>query len=344
MIFPGLQFDSKIIEKRRLKEFPSFSFHNVHNFTEDFETYFNDHFGFRNYFVRLNNLLKLRLFNVSGMKKVIVGKEGWLFYTGNSVVDDYRGVNQLSNSDLEKWRQVLQAKKDWLASKGIAYLFVVAPNKHSIYPEYLPDGILRVNRTSPADQIVTYLKGKSDVDFLDLRGVLRSRKKDGLLYFPTDTHWTSLGAFYGYEEIIKRVSSISPVVESLKLDAMVRNNIKREGLGLATLLGIQDIFTENVTNLVVKNRKSFQKKKGDRLLVRGTRNKQLPKAVMFRDSFAMALIPFLSENFSDIHYITKKWHKKTLIKKIINDTKPDIVIEEWCERYLKSMGAVSIKF
>lgn len=342
MVFPSLTIRTDVKEKRNLKALPTFRLNQLSNYPKAFESYFNDNFGFRAAFIRLNNLLKYELFQVSGTKKVLVGKKGWLYYTGNSVVDDYRGINTLSHQDLELWKNVLERKRDWLSSQGIAYFFIVAPNKHSIYPEFLPKGVMQVSGTTPLDQIGQYLKSNSNVNFLDLRSVLISRKSEGQLYYLTDTHWTNLGAFFGYEAIANHIRTEYPNVKPLQINELKMFSKKNTGLDLATMLGIQDVLTENITTLIVSNKKSIEIRNGDKVRNFQTGNSFLPKAVMFKDSFGMRLVPYLSENFQSIQFISKKWDKDTPIQKIINDSKPDIVIEEWCERYLKNMEWVSV--
>ena len=56
-------------------------------------------------------------------------------------------------------------------------------------------------------------------------------------------------------------------------------------------------------------------------------------AVIFRDSFSQALEPYFSRKFKRSTYIWQKLNYSSLIK-YIDLEKPDIVIEEWCERML----------
>jgi len=67
-----------------------------------------------------------------------------------------------------------------------------------------------------------------------------------------------------------------------------------------------------------------------------TNNNGLPKLVMFRDSFADGLIPYLSENFSRSVYV---WKPKVDLQ-VIEQEKPDIVIFEVAERYLGSLLSI----
>ena len=59
---------------------------------------------------------------------------------------------------------------------------------------------------------------------------------------------------------------------------------------------------------------------------------QIPRAVVFRDSFSTALIPFLSEHFGRIVYL---W-QYDLDAEVIERERPDVVILQMTERALAS--------
>jgi len=58
-----------------------------------------------------------------------------------------------------------------------------------------------------------------------------------------------------------------------------------------------------------------------------------PRAVVFRDSFGSALIPFLSEHFSRAVY---PW-QDNLDPDVVLAEHPDVVIQEWVGRRLSTM-------
>ena len=65
----------------------------------------------------------------------------------------------------------------------------------------------------------------------------------------------------------------------------------------------------------------------------------LPRAVVLRDSMAIALIPIMSENFARVVYVSSR----ALDRNVIEREKPDIVIEELVERTLQAPGAFPMK-
>src|ERR1043165_2458479 len=155
-------------ENRALAQSPSFSvaFANPREFFSQCEAYYRDHFGFRNRLVRWSNRWKNRWFKESTLSAVTTGAQGWLFFTGDYMLDNYLGQKHLSDADLEHWKQLLEKRRDWETADGAKYIFVVTPDKHSIYPEYLPAWLVK-NPKNPApdklDQFFAYMKTHSTV-------------------------------------------------------------------------------------------------------------------------------------------------------------------------------------
>ena len=114
------------LERGDLAEFPA-----------QFEAYYNDAFGLRDPLIRGNNLARVSLLGVSTSSKVMIGKRGWLYYAAEGAVDDLGAVIPC-REELERWARALEERRDWLARRGIRYLVMFAPNKHTIYPEFCP--------------------------------------------------------------------------------------------------------------------------------------------------------------------------------------------------------------
>ncbi len=345
LVFPDVNPKTDLVENRKLADFPEFDLHRIADYPEEFESYFDDHFGFRNYLIKLNGKYKRKVFGIKEKKaKVLSGKDEWLFFTGNDSVEDYRGLNSFTPEHLRRWAEILTKKQEYLKSVGVDYLFVVAPNKSSIYPEYLPDWMTKVSPQTPLDQLMSYLKDRTDLNILDLRDALLSNKgSDVLLYHPTDTHWNSMGAFIGYREIIAHLGS-SFAGHALSDQEINLSFISSHGGDLAMMLGAQREVSE-IVPLVVPNhinaRKKFDLPGPPRDVSMQLEGSNLPRLLVFRDSFSEALIPFLSESFSFSRYVWTEWSEETPIKRLLEESKPDVVIEEWVERFVNEERLLS---
>ncbi len=123
-------------EKRQYATFPSIpeNVFQIQKFFSDMESYLNDHFGFREWMVlRYQQEIKKRFDDVETLTKVMKGTDNWYFYTGEKMFENFIGGNLRSDKELSEWILSYREKRRWLESNGVRYLFVVPPNKTSVY-------------------------------------------------------------------------------------------------------------------------------------------------------------------------------------------------------------------
>jgi DNA-binding transcriptional regulator YbjK len=154
--------------------------------------------------VHLNSLLRYRL-GISSAREVVIGRDGWLFYTADQILEQHTGANIFTGDQLEQWVRQLEVDRDWLAKRRIHMLILIAPEKSTIYPEMLPDYPRAPNATTRLDQLAARMT-RSDLDFIDPRAELLKAKARGLqVYFEGDTHWTQRGALVAYSIVMDHV-------------------------------------------------------------------------------------------------------------------------------------------
>jgi len=138
--------------------------------------------------------------------KVIVGKDGFLFLGNdfNKVLDKTKGVLRPSKKEIDQWSDKLKNLQNWYENQGIKFVIVIAPNKHSIYREKLPNWMEYQGKTITDDIVESSMK--RNINLLDLRPILLNKKDDKLLYFKTDTHWNQRGAAFAFEAIISYIN------------------------------------------------------------------------------------------------------------------------------------------
>jgi alginate O-acetyltransferase complex protein AlgJ len=331
-------------EKRVLAASPKApsDFKTLLQFPKDFEAYYNDHFGFREVLIDRYHREMRKRFGQTGVHNVVAGKDGWYFYTGDDLLNDFRGLVPLTDQQIISWKENLVGKRDWLAKRGIHYLFVVIPNKQTIYPEYLPDYFQKAKGTTRLEQLTQYLKKNSDVEILDLRPELFNAKSKGQLYAKTDTHWNDYGAFVGYRKMMHRISRWFPK-EQFKFDFYYHYTmVDRPGGDLPKMLGLRETIKEVVPvlkerhfcaqpmelNLEIEN---FYKRKETTPFMKGCKDANL-RALVFRDSFFNRLEPFFSENFQHVVYLWQ-FYDQEIVERLIDYFHPHIVIEERVERF-----------
>ena len=345
---PGLIFGfdrSFVLEENRiLKTRPGLKLERavLGRFPSTFEAYFNDQFGFRKRLIYWLALVKVKGMGVTSTPGVTLGRNGWLYLAGNVALSSYRATRPFTPEQLEKYRQTLEARRDWLASRGIPYILVILPNKDTIYPEFMPPAYNQVNPRSRLDQLVDHMRSHSTVPILDVRDDLRQAKQVERVFDVTDSHWNLRGGYIAYGRIMQALSAWFPEVPSMARSEFREVVENGPGGDLARMLGIADLLPEERLKLVPRNGWHFRhtdemfpiaaRCAHPELTVATERtDAKLPRAVLFRDSFAAQLIPFLAEHFERILCI---WDND-FDRAIIEHERPGVVIQEVVERALE---------
>jgi alginate O-acetyltransferase complex protein AlgJ len=331
-------------ENRRLAEAPELDLGSPHELAGDFERYFNDHFGFRQTLIYWFRLLEVKVFRSPRAGGVILGDDGWLFQAGSEQVADIRNNWPFRPAELAEWAQLLTEKHEALRERGIEYLFVFTPNKHLIYPEKLPAAVNRVRETSRADQLIRYLDQHTDVPILDLRPALFAAKERLRPYHRTDTHWNDWGAYVGYRTLIEKLEGRIPGLRAVELGPDDFQRRRTPGWDLARALSMQEVLPEidihpagwrpecavyeglpqNFTDVDRNNEKFSTRCESGR-----------GRLLMFRDSYSLAMMPYLSETFEYIHYFPASPVPLDGMLRVVDEEKPDIVIEQRSTRWLR---------
>lgn len=324
-------------ENRRLTPFPALSRKpaDLMAFPSKFADYFKDNFGFRETLIRWQAIAQVKVFGVSTTPSVILGKDGWLFLAGEYSNKGERLWPLFTPQQLEDWRKVLEARRDWLAKKNIHYIFTITPSKQTIYPEYLPDAFKRGEQTR-LDQLTAYLKAHSDVEILDLRPTLLQAKARRPIYYKYDTHWNYYGGFAAYQSLAETVAKSLPAIHPLaESDCDVTMGINSQG-DLTKMLGVSGTMSEPLPSLRLKhqdykelfNESATLTKAG--MVITERSDGKLPRLVMFHNSASYFILPFLSQHFSRAVYAFSNDFNRELIEA----EHPDIVIQESAEMHL----------
>ena len=339
----GIGEDTDLIEQRVLADRPGgpTDFEEWKAYPDRFESFFEDHFGLRKWLIYTHKKVLRKVWK-KGRDDVLYGKGDWLYYSGFGILGDYRRTDPFRRSDLETWNAIASSACAQSKELGYALLWAVAPNKFSVYPEYAPAGIQPTGPVGRLDQFLDYFEEHSCLDILDLRPALETAKKDNLAYWSSDTHWTEVGAVFGLEAILRRIQSHVPETRVLSLEDFSVEEIEVMGGDLAKMLGMQEDYRETVPSAKLRapaRAKQIEQPawcdalspiERDQVLVFETGDENLPDAVVFHDSFGLALRDFLAECFRRVVFITTRQYRMDWVP----HEKPDVVIRLFVERRL----------
>lgn len=308
----------------------------AYHYMAEISHFLDDHYGLREAAIRLRARLGFWLLGDTFNNDVSVGQRGWLFLTGQGELPDTLRADPLPPRALEEWAQSIEERRAWLAARGIRYLFVLAPDKRTIYPENLPRYQKRPGPTR-REQLDEIMAGQSA--FLDLTQVMRDEKARRQVYYRWDTHWNRYGAYQGYRAVVQHLG-LPPAPEYLGHAPDAENHEGDLGrLSGLTLTESDQRPTAPCAVHVPPPAVSFQPdatltgdygfKAGPTTCAEGT-----GRLLMFHDSFGDMWTPWLSTQFARAVYV---WRMPSLddIRRMVEAVHPTVVIEERVERFLQ---------
>ncbi len=172
---------------------------------DDFTKYINDNFGFRSWFVRLNNQIRFSVFNCTKAPGVVIGKNGELFI--ESYIDDYIGRNFIGRSKIGETVSKIKALQDSLKSLNTDLIVVFAPGKASYYPELIPDTYIRKMKDSTNYNVYANEFLKNKINFIDFnKWFFNNKTKFKHPVYPKfGTHWNHYGMNLAMDSLIKYI-------------------------------------------------------------------------------------------------------------------------------------------
>ncbi len=310
------------------------------------EQYFNDHFALRAQLITWRSAALWRWLRTSGFDNALAGRDGWLFYADDGSVEDWVQEEPFPAEELADWETTLVKRRAFLERRGIPYLFVIAPDKQMVYPEFMPQSLKRLRPDFRVDQLVAHMRrAVPDFEILDLREALsstrRARGDEEVLYHRFDTHWNDRGALVAYQAMAARLRQWFPALVPLTRQDFDTDPAVPSG-DRTSMLGLMDEGKTAMPGLVLRRGAGYRVVAParpnaygeDPILFVEHANKTLPTALVFRDSFGARLIPYLSEHFRRVEYY---WQNE-LDYEEIDRQRPDIVIQIFTARHFFTYG------
>lgn len=273
----------------------------------------NDRIGYRDEMMQMYNKWAYGIMEANH-SDVIRGKDGWLFY--NEDLPDYTGAN-VDPASTEYQVSVISAINDWCKERGITFVLAIGPNKSSIYHEYMPDTIMRCEKSS-VDYAVEALREKGIlVSYPKEKMLLHKNETD--LYYRLDTHWNSYGAKFMMDDLVELLDL--PEYEFTYTESYLDRGDLLDMLG-TSFPGAYSLYAG-----VTENPQSELEAVGD------TSHKILhsegkDKIVCYRDSFHDSILPYYGYYFDG-----PVWWKFSIDFDQVEQEAPKYLIFECVERY-----------
>ncbi|MCC8073245.1 MAG: hypothetical protein LIO62_03875 [Clostridiales bacterium] len=323
ILTPSQEFSYR--EKRALAQLPSFSISDIFDgyFQEDYEDYIDDQFFARDNWVDFSTQVQL-LTGKKDINSVYIGKDDYLLekYT-NADFDE-----EIVDDNIYYLTDFLNTVCDNIGQEHTDLLFI--PGKTTVMQDKLPDN------ASAYDS--TWISSQFDENYtLDLTQTLIEHS-DEYIYYRTDHHWTTLGAYYAYEQFCE-CKGFEPVQYSVSTfsDDFFGTTYNKLSLSVESdTVELYD-FTKDV-NIVFDNGESASNSfyipeaieedndvyrvflGGNTAKIEITTSLDTGRTLLLlKDSFSNCFVPFLANHYDKIIMIDLRYVSDTIWDIIEND-------------------------
>lgn len=318
LVLPDRQFSEQ--ENRYLQMRPEFSFKSLFSgdYTSKFETYTTDQFTFRDEWITLKAASELAL----GKQE---NNDVHLCENGTLIEGFKRPENSVLDSNMS-------ALNTLVGNTDAKVYFALIPDKSDLYSSLLP-------KNAPNDsekEVIDYCYGQSNATNVDIYSAL-SAHTDEYIFYRTDHHWTSLGAYYGLSALAESMGLPCPALDSYTDRHVVSEEFYGTTWSSSGFSWVDpdtmEIFVNAPEGLKVTSYPqgspvegklydfSFLEKKDKYSMFMGgncpmhvieTGNEDKPSLLILRDSYTDSLIPFLLDDFSEIHVLDLRYYRASL--------------------------------
>ena len=192
---------------------------------------------------------------------------------------------------------------------------------------------------------------KNGLCFVDLRDTFNSHKNSTQIYYKTDHHWTTVGAYLAYQSLCEKwgievKEKNGYIVEKTPDFYGTTYNTSGFWLNESDTIEVWKNRDNHSTCEITANGKTtayksmffpkqlegadkytvFLNGNNPVTTVKNPDNKGKEKLLVIKDSFSHCLAPFLSEKFSQITLVDMRYYKKSVSEEIVKKDKFDKVL------------------
>lgn len=163
----------------------------LNSYFTNYTKYVKDQVFGRDQWIDLQSLAETTLFQKTQSGGILLGKEHRMFARRYRVLP----------SEEKTWNKNLAAVSSLSERCPGKVSFMLVPSASTVYPEKLPLAAPQMDEEARINEAANVVQGGH---FINVLPALYDHK-DEYLYYRTDHHWTTLGAYYAYEAFCKEL-------------------------------------------------------------------------------------------------------------------------------------------
>jgi hypothetical protein len=303
--------DFSELENRPLQKSPAFSFDDWFDksFMSEFESFVSDHFTGR-----------AKWINVKINSELMTGKNE----INGIYITDERLIEKIPEPEYEAVDRSIEAINKLAETTETPVYVMIAPTSAGVYTDTLPKNAPQLDQ----QEVIEHIYGgfNSKVSSIDVFDILNASKED-YIYYRTDHHWTSLGAYVAYSTAISKLGFTSipyskydvehassdflgtyyskTLYDSVQSDTIDIYSNKDGGSVVSCTInnGLEEKTYDSIyfrEFLETKDKYSTYLGTNQPVINIKTNLQSDKKILVFKDSYANSFIPFLTQHYNEI--------------------------------------------
>ena len=313
------------------------------SFMKDYETFITDQFPERSFFMGVKTAVE-RLRGRADDNGVYFGKEGYLFGKYDGALFE----SETAKNNISAVAEFVKLYGDKFGKEH--FKIALAPSSSEILKDKLPANAPVYNQTGFIDKI----KKEAGEDYVIDLGENLKKHANEYIYFRTDHHWTTLGAYYGYEAIATGLGLEVQPLEKLKAETVsndflgtydskvntgITGGVEADSITIYSSAEIdkagmiwdndKDKSFDSIYKMdALKGKDKYTVFFGGNHSVTDikTENKTGKTLLIIKDSFAHNLAPFLIKDYDRIIMLDLRYFNKSLKKYLTDNEITDLLV------------------
>ena len=321
--------DFSDLENRVLANAPDFSIEALVDgeFSVDYETYVNDQFVGRDSWITLKSVAEQGLGKIVN-NSIVYGRDDYLFDLTLTFDEERYEKNKIFLSEfVEKFKD-----------DNVFVSFI--PNSTSVMTSNLPIGFPGVNQEAIVQDILK--SGAKEMSYIDLFMPLQA-KSDEAIYYKTDHHWTTLGAYYAYVALSETLGYVPQNLSDFESVAVndfygtyysrVKNPfVKSEDMTYYQIPNVEMTILDQTYDSLYDESKfetydkysAFLRGNNGLTTIKSDANND-KKLLIIKDSYANSLVPFMTSHYETIELLDVR-HANLSVEDLINQGDYDQIL------------------
>ncbi len=328
---PAIEFSEN--ENRYLAKFPKISVKSIlsKKYMEELEDYTCDQFAMRDGFMSMYALYS-RAIGKTEINQVYLAKDGYL-------IEKYKEPTH-TEKIIERWNRFFEKSK-------VKADVMLVPTAISIYEDKLPP----FAKPSIQREVWNTYNNRLNANMINVWDALSEEKDKRQLYYKTDHHWTTYGAYVAYRQycMTKDITpfeweALNPKTVTKQFRGTCFSKVNDSGAPKDSIERIlpkdwEDCLTVNYSRGITSNSlyapeylgqkdkySYFLNNLNDKIEIHNNNCKNGKTLLVVKDSYANCFVPFLVNHYENIVVLDTRYYMTGVSQYIKNNPVSDVLI------------------